>query len=45
MASIHEYVARVRAATDLPLAIGLNFRSHAEESGAVLPEVPAVFTK
>ena len=26
-------------------AIGLNYRSHAEESGAVLPEVPAVFTK
>jgi 2-keto-4-pentenoate hydratase/2-oxohepta-3-ene-1,7-dioic acid hydratase in catechol pathway len=26
-------------------AIGLNYRSHAEESGAALPEVPAVFTK
>lgn len=26
-------------------AIGLNYRSHAEESGATLPEVPAVFTK
>src|SRR6185436_6682659 len=25
--------------------IGLNYRSHAEESGAALPEVPAVFTK
>lgn len=26
-------------------AIGLNYRSHAEESGLALPEVPAVFTK
>jgi 2-keto-4-pentenoate hydratase/2-oxohepta-3-ene-1,7-dioic acid hydratase in catechol pathway len=26
-------------------AIGLNYWSHAEESGATLPEVPAVFTK
>jgi 2,4-diketo-3-deoxy-L-fuconate hydrolase len=26
-------------------AIGLNYRSHAEESGAELPTVPAVFTK
>ena len=26
-------------------AIGLNYRSHAEETGATLPEVPAVFTK
>jgi 2,4-diketo-3-deoxy-L-fuconate hydrolase len=26
-------------------AIGLNYRSHAEESGMVLPEVPATFTK
>lgn len=26
-------------------AIGLNYRSHAEESGMTLPEVPAVFTK
>lgn len=26
-------------------AIGLNYRSHAEEAGATLPEVPAVFTK
>jgi 2-keto-4-pentenoate hydratase/2-oxohepta-3-ene-1,7-dioic acid hydratase in catechol pathway len=26
-------------------AIGLNYRSHAEESGAAPPEVPAVFTK
>lgn len=26
-------------------AIGLNYRSHAEESGVTLPEVPAVFTK
>ncbi len=26
-------------------AIGLNYRSHAAETGAVLPEVPAVFTK
>lgn len=26
-------------------AIGLNYRSHAEESGAALPAVPAVFTK
>jgi 2-keto-4-pentenoate hydratase/2-oxohepta-3-ene-1,7-dioic acid hydratase in catechol pathway len=26
-------------------AIGLNYRGHAEESGAALPEVPAVFTK
>jgi 2-keto-4-pentenoate hydratase/2-oxohepta-3-ene-1,7-dioic acid hydratase in catechol pathway len=26
-------------------AIGLNYRSHAEESGAALPVVPAVFTK
>jgi 2,4-didehydro-3-deoxy-L-rhamnonate hydrolase len=26
-------------------AIGLNYRSHAAESGAPLPEVPAVFTK
>ena len=27
------------------LAIGLNYRSHAEESGIALPEVPATFTK
>ena len=26
-------------------AIGLNYRSHAEESGMTIPEVPAVFTK
>ena len=26
-------------------AIGLNYRSHAEESGMALPEVPIVFTK
>ncbi len=26
-------------------AIGLNYRSHAEEAGVALPEVPAVFTK
>ncbi|MBI2709075.1 MAG: fumarylacetoacetate hydrolase family protein [Actinobacteria bacterium] len=26
-------------------AIGLNYRRHAEETGAALPEVPAVFTK
>jgi 2,4-didehydro-3-deoxy-L-rhamnonate hydrolase len=26
-------------------AIGLNYRSHAEESGLALPEVPATFTK
>jgi 2,4-diketo-3-deoxy-L-fuconate hydrolase len=26
-------------------AIGLNYHGHAEESGAALPEVPAVFTK
>jgi 2,4-diketo-3-deoxy-L-fuconate hydrolase len=26
-------------------AIGLNYRSHAEESGVALPEVPIVFTK
>ncbi len=26
-------------------AIGLNYRSHAEESGMVVPEVPATFTK
>jgi 2,4-diketo-3-deoxy-L-fuconate hydrolase len=26
-------------------AIGLNYHSHAEETGAALPEVPAVFTK
>ena len=26
-------------------AIGLNYRSHAQETGAALPEVPAVFTK
>ncbi|MET0903688.1 MAG: fumarylacetoacetate hydrolase family protein [Acidimicrobiales bacterium] len=26
-------------------AIGLNYRSHAEESGRALPEVPATFTK
>jgi 2-keto-4-pentenoate hydratase/2-oxohepta-3-ene-1,7-dioic acid hydratase in catechol pathway len=26
-------------------AIGLNFRSHAEESGMAVPEVPATFTK
>jgi 2,4-didehydro-3-deoxy-L-rhamnonate hydrolase len=26
-------------------AIGLNYRSHAEESGMTLPEVPATFTK
>lgn len=26
-------------------AIGLNYRSHAEESGMAIPEVPAVFTK
>jgi 2-keto-4-pentenoate hydratase/2-oxohepta-3-ene-1,7-dioic acid hydratase in catechol pathway len=26
-------------------AIGLNYRSHAEESGMTVPEVPAVFTK
>lgn len=26
-------------------AIGLNYRSHAEESGMALPEVPATFTK
>ncbi len=26
-------------------AIGLNYRSHAAETGAALPEVPAVFTK
>jgi 2,4-diketo-3-deoxy-L-fuconate hydrolase len=27
------------------LGIGLNYRSHAEESGLALPEVPATFTK
>ena len=27
------------------LGIGLNYRTHAEESGMALPEVPAVFTK
>ena len=26
-------------------AIGLNYRSHAEESGMAIPDVPAVFTK
>lgn len=26
-------------------AIGINYRSHAEETGATLPEVPATFTK
>ena len=26
-------------------AIGLNYRSHAEESGMAIPEVPATFTK
>src|SRR3954462_5075458 len=26
-------------------AIGLNYRSHAEESGMAVPEVPATFTK
>ena len=26
-------------------AIGLNYRSHADESGMALPEVPIVFTK
>ena len=27
------------------LAIGLNYRSHAEESGMTVPEIPATFTK
>lgn len=40
--------ATLRNPVPLPrqvFAIGLNYRSHAEESGAALPEVPAVFTK
>jgi len=40
--------AALRNPVPLPrqvFAIGLNYRSHAEESGAALPEVPAVFTK
>lgn len=40
--------AALRNPVPLPrqvFAIGLNYRSHAEESGATLPEVPAVFTK
>ena len=40
--------AALRNPVPLPrqvFAIGLNYRSHAEESGMALPEVPAVFTK
>jgi 2,4-diketo-3-deoxy-L-fuconate hydrolase len=44
--------ARVDAALACPVptprqvfAIGLNYRSHAEESGMAVPEVPATFTK
>lgn len=40
--------AALRNPVPLPrqvFGIGLNYRSHAEESGAALPEVPAVFTK
>jgi 2,4-diketo-3-deoxy-L-fuconate hydrolase len=40
--------AALRAPVPVPrqvFAIGLNYRSHAEESGMALPEVPATFTK
>jgi 2-keto-4-pentenoate hydratase/2-oxohepta-3-ene-1,7-dioic acid hydratase in catechol pathway len=40
--------AALRNPVPLPrqvFAIGVNYRSHAEESGMALPEVPAVFTK
>jgi len=40
--------AQLGAAVPRPaqvFAIGLNYRSHAEESGMAVPEVPAVFTK
>jgi 2,4-didehydro-3-deoxy-L-rhamnonate hydrolase len=40
--------ARLGAPTPLPrqvFAIGLNYRSHAAESGATVPEIPATFTK
>ena len=40
-AHLHNPVPRPRQV----FAIGLNYRSHADESGAALPEVPAVFTK
>jgi 2,4-diketo-3-deoxy-L-fuconate hydrolase len=40
--------ADLRCPVPLPrqvFAIGLNYRSHAEESGMTIPEVPATFTK
>jgi 2,4-diketo-3-deoxy-L-fuconate hydrolase len=40
--------ADLRCPVPLPrqvFAIGLNYRSHAEESGMAIPEVPATFTK
>jgi 2-keto-4-pentenoate hydratase/2-oxohepta-3-ene-1,7-dioic acid hydratase in catechol pathway len=40
--------AELRCPVPVPrqvFAIGLNYRSHAEESGMALPEVPATFTK
>jgi 2,4-didehydro-3-deoxy-L-rhamnonate hydrolase len=40
--------AQLRNPVPLPrqvFAIGLNYRSHAEESGMAIPDVPAVFTK
>jgi 2-keto-4-pentenoate hydratase/2-oxohepta-3-ene-1,7-dioic acid hydratase in catechol pathway len=40
--------AELRNPVPLPrqvFAIGLNYRSHAEESGMTIPEVPATFTK
>jgi len=41
-------VARLRCPVPRPrqvFAIGLNYRSHAEESGMAIPSVPATFTK
>jgi 2-keto-4-pentenoate hydratase/2-oxohepta-3-ene-1,7-dioic acid hydratase in catechol pathway len=40
--------ARLRCPVPLPhqvFAIGLNYRTHAEESGMAVPDVPATFTK
>jgi 2,4-diketo-3-deoxy-L-fuconate hydrolase len=49
-AAIAEPFDEARLGTPVPeprqvFAIGLNYRSHAEESGMAVPEVPATFTK
>ncbi len=49
-AATHYRLADVKLECPIPrppmiLAIGINYKAHAEESGAALPQVPLVFTK